>query len=150
MDSSIWSDHTDVRPTILSLVGLQDDYVHDGRIISEMLLGYARPNSVKNSPSFEDLAHVYKQINAPFGEFAMAVLKASTKALASTDAGDATYTSIEGQIQSLTTQRDSLAAKIIGLLDGAAFKGQSFKNQLAQSLISDAQALLNQANALPH
>ena len=26
----VWSDHTDIRPTLLDLVGLQDDYVHDG------------------------------------------------------------------------------------------------------------------------
>jgi hypothetical protein len=60
-----------------------------------------------------------KRLNAPFGEFTMAALKASTKALASTDADDATYTSIEGQIESLTSQRDALAAKMVGLLNGA-------------------------------
>ena len=26
-----WMDHTDLRPTILSLLGLKDDYTHDGR-----------------------------------------------------------------------------------------------------------------------
>jgi len=45
----------------------------------------------------------YKQLNAPFGAFAMATLRASTKALASNDTGDATYLSIEGQIQSSRT-----------------------------------------------
>ena len=34
IDRRTWSDHTDVRPTILSLVGLKDDYVHDGRVVS--------------------------------------------------------------------------------------------------------------------
>src|SRR5207237_9233623 len=43
VDSTTWSDHTDVRPTILELVGLNDDYVHDGWVISEILEGYARP-----------------------------------------------------------------------------------------------------------
>ena len=111
-DGTTWSDHTDVRPTILDLVGLKDDYIHDGRVISEILQGYARPSAVKKSSSFVALAQMYKQLNAPFGEFAMATLRASTKALASNDAGDATYTSIEGQIQSLTTQRDALASQI--------------------------------------
>ncbi len=121
IDSATWSDHTDVRPTILELVGLKDDYVHDGRVISE-----------------------------EFGEFAMDTLKASTKALASNDAGDATYSAIEGQIQSLTSQRDALAAQMIGLLNGAEFNGQSFSDAQAQSLIAQGQALLNQANGLPH
>src|SRR6266849_7606172 len=150
IDSATWSDHTDVRPTILELVGLKDDYVHDGRVISEILQGYARPSALKKSSSFIALAEVYKQLNASFGEFAMDTLKASTKALASNDAGDATYTTIEGQIQSLTAQRDALAAQMIGLLEGAEFKGQTFSDAQAQSLIAQGEALLNQAKALPH
>src|SRR2546425_4661271 len=150
VDSTTWSDHTDVRPTILELVGLNDDYVHDGRVISEILEGYARPLALKKSTSFVALAQVYKQLNAPFGAFAMATLRASTKALASNDADDATYNSIEGQIQALTTQRNTLAAQMISLLDGAEFKGKSFGDAQAQSLIGQGQALLNQANALPH
>src|SRR5438067_11746540 len=75
VDSTTWSDHTDVRPTILELVGLNDDYVHDGRVISEILEGYARPLALKKSTSFVALAQVYKQLNAPFGAFAMATLR---------------------------------------------------------------------------
>jgi len=150
VDGTTWSDHTDVRPTILSLVGLKDDYVHDGRVISEILQGYAQPSAVKKSTSFVALAQMYKRLNAPFGEFAMATLKASTKALVSNDAGDATYNSIEGQIESLTTQRGALASQMIALLDGAEFNGQTFSNAQAQSLIAQGQTLLNQANALPH
>ena len=37
IDGKTWSDHTDARPTILNLVGLKDDYVHDGRVISEVV-----------------------------------------------------------------------------------------------------------------
>ena len=150
IDSTTWSDHTDVRPTMLNLVGLKDDYVHDGRVISEIAQGYALPKALKQSTSFISLAQIYKQLNAPFGAFAMATLKASTKALASNDAGDATYNNIEGQIQSLTSQRDALAAQMIGLLDGAEFNGQAFTSAQAQSLIAQGQDLLNQANALPH
>ncbi len=150
IDSNTWSDHTDVRPTILELVGLKDDYVHDGRVVSEILQGYAQPSALKKSTSFVSLAQMYKQLNAPFGAFAMAVLSSSTKALASNDANDATYNSIEGQIQSLTAQRDALAAQMIGLLNGAEFNGQSFSDAQAQSLIAQGQSLLNQANGLPH
>jgi hypothetical protein len=150
IDSATWSDHTDVRPTILELVGLKDDYVHDGRVISEILQGYANPLALKQSGSFVALAQIYKQLNASFGEFAMDTLKASTKALASNDSGDATYTTIERQIQSLTADRDALAVQMIGLLEGAEFKGQAFSDAQAQSLIAQGEALLNQAKALPH
>jgi hypothetical protein len=101
------------------------------------------PNALKTSTSFISLAEIYKQLNAPFGAFAMATLKASTKALASNDAGDATYNSIEGQIPSLTSQRDALAAQMIGLLNGAEFSGQTFSDAQAQSLIAQGQSLLN-------
>jgi hypothetical protein len=147
-DNTTWSDHTDVRPTILELVGLKDDYVHDGRVISEILQGYAQPSAVKKSGSFSALAAAYKQLNAPFGEFGMAILRASTKALASNDAGDGTYTSIEGQIQSLTGQRDALASQMKALLEGAEFNGQPFSDGAAQSLIAQGQSLLDQANTL--
>ena len=102
------------------------------------------------STSFVPLAQTYKQLNAPFGEFGMAILRAPTKALASNDADDATYSSIGGQIQSLTAQRDALAAQMNALLDGAEFNGQPIGSALAQSLIAQGQALLSQANALPN
>jgi hypothetical protein len=150
IDSTTWSDHTDLRPTILDLVGLKDDYIHDGRLISEILQGYSRPLAVKKSGSFIALAQMYKQLNAPFGEFAMDTLKSSTFALASNDAGDATYNSVEGQIQSLTSQRDAVSTQMKALLEGAAFNGQAFSDSQAQALIAQGQSLLAQANALPH
>jgi hypothetical protein len=150
IDSKTWSDHTDVRPTILNLVGLKDDYVHDGRVISEVLEDSAVPFAVRISPGFTVLSRTYKQLNAPFGAFGMATLRASTKALASNDSGDATYTSIEGKIQSLTTRRDALATEIKGALNGAEFKGQPINTLTALSLILRGNILLAEANHLPH
>ena len=150
IDSKTWSDHTDVRPTILNLVGLKDDYVHDGRVISEVLEDSAVPFAVRISPGFTVLSRTYKQLNAPFGAFGMATLRASTKALASNDMGDATYTSIEGKIQSLSTRRDALAAEIKGALNGAEFKGQPINTLTALSLILRGNILLAEANHLPH
>jgi hypothetical protein len=149
IDSKTWSDHTDVRPTILNLVGLKDDYVHDGRVISEILEGYARPRGLK-SAGFIALAQVYKQLNAPFGAFAMATLRASTKALASNDAGDATYNLIEGKIQSLTAKRDALAAQMIRMLNAAEFRGRTFNDISAFLLSAQGRILLRQASNLPH
>jgi hypothetical protein len=80
----------------------------------------------------------------------MAILRSSTKALASNDAGDATYNSIEGQIASLTAQRDALATQIKTALNGAEFNGQVIGNAQAQSLINQGLTVLNQASALPH
>jgi hypothetical protein len=144
-----WTDHTDLRPTILSLAGLKDDYTHDGRLLSGDLSGYAIPAAVKkNLTDFTQLADAYKQLNASFGTFAMNTLKASTHALASNDSGDATYNSIEGQIQSLTSQRDALAAQIKAALDGATFNNQPLNSAQVQSWLSQAQSLQSQAAAL--
>jgi arylsulfatase A-like enzyme len=35
--TNVFTDHTDLRPTLLSLVGLEDDYDHDGRAIFEIM-----------------------------------------------------------------------------------------------------------------
>jgi hypothetical protein len=144
-----WTDHTDLRPTILSLVGLKDDYGHDGRLLTQDLTGYAVPAAIKKSGgSFGQLADAYKQLNAPFGTFAMNTLKASTHALASNDSGDSTYKSIEGQIESLTSQRDVLAEHIKAALDGATFDKQPLNSAQVQSWLAQAQSLQSQAATL--
>ena len=33
---AIWTDHTDVRPTLMTLLGLHDDYTWDGRAIEQI------------------------------------------------------------------------------------------------------------------
>jgi hypothetical protein len=148
VDATTWSDHTDLRPTMLSLVGLKDDYTHDGRLLREDLSGWAVPDAVQQSGRFVQLSGLYKQLNASFGSFAMDTLKASTRALASNDADDATYNQIEGQIQSLTSQRDALAAQIKAALDAATFDNQALSNAQAGSFVSQAKSLLSQASAL--
>ena len=76
----------------------------------------------------------------------MDTLTASTKALESTD--DSVYTSIEGSIQSLTNQRNALAAQIRSALNAAAFGGQALDEQQAKGWIDQANGLIAQAQAL--
>jgi hypothetical protein len=149
IDSTTWSDHTDIRPTILTLVGLQDDYSHDGRVLVEDLDGYAQPLAVKKSTSFVALSQIYKQLNACVGQFGLKTLSVSTKALESgSSTDDSTYTNLENQLISLGNQRDALAAQMIALLEGAEFNNTPFSDAQAQSLISQGQNLLNQVNAM--
>ncbi|MGZ3582652.1 MAG: sulfatase-like hydrolase/transferase [Ktedonobacterales bacterium] len=149
VNGTIWSDHTDIRPTVLSLLGLKDDYVSDGRVLFEALYDWAVPQTVRaHSETLQRLAETYKQINAPIGELSLASLQASTTALKSNAAGDATYTQVEGQLATLTSQRDTLAAQMSALLNDAEFNGKAIDEQQAKSLIDQGQALLAQANAL--
>jgi len=147
VDSSTWTDHTNVRPTMLSLLGLQDDYGHDGRVLIEALDKAVIPKELnQHKKTTTDLGAIYEQLNAPFGQFGMDILVASTRAIKSTD--ESLYNSIEGSIATLTTQRDALAGQIKSALGGAAFKGQQIKEQDAKNWIAQAQKLLNQAAAL--
>jgi hypothetical protein len=144
IDSTTWTDHTNLRPTMLSLLGLKDDYVDDGRVLVEALRRHATPDALQGS-TVQQLGDAYEQVNASFGDFSAATLKASTKAL---EGSDATYTSIEDALASLTTQRDALAALIRSALNGAAFNGQPINHAQAQSWIDQANQLIAQAQAL--
>lgn len=146
IDSFTWSDHTDIRPTMLMLVGLQDDYPHDGRALVEDLQGWAQPATLKKGGAFLPLAQILKQINAPLGQLGLATLQISTTAMESGSASDdSTYTDLENQLISITTQRNALATQILSLLEGAEFEGQVIDKSTAKQLINQAQALLKQA-----
>jgi hypothetical protein len=149
IDSSTWSDHTDIRPTMMMLLGLRDDYSHDGRALTEDLNGWAIPAAAKKNGGFQSLAPVYKQIEATLGPFGLDTLAASTKALESGNStDDSTYTNLENKLNSLGSQRDTLAGQMNSLLEGAAFNNQPITQQQAQPLEAQAQALLNQAAGL--
>jgi hypothetical protein len=147
IDNSTWSDHTDIRPTMLVLLGLTDDYQHEGRALTEKLSGWAQPSAVKKGGSFVALAQAFKQINAPVGALGLASLQASTVGLESSDPGDVTYSNIESQLASFTSQRDALAAQILALLEDAEFNNQPIPDQQAASLIQQAQGLLSNVQA---
>jgi hypothetical protein len=149
MDST-WTDHTNVRPTILELAGLQDDYLNDGRVLIEVLSDQAVAQTLRaHRETLLRLGAVYEQVNASFGQFGLDLLTASTRALKSGSAtDDTTYASIETSIGNLTAQRDALAAQIRAALNGAAFAGQPLNEQQAKGWIDQAQSLIDQANAL--
>jgi len=147
-DDQTWSDHTDIRPTILSLLGLGDSYVHDGRVLIEAIETNAQPVKLRgHQNTLADFVSIFKQINAPFGEFGLNSLKISTAALGSTAANDAVYTSLEQKISGWTVQRDTIASQMKSMLDGATFNGNVFNEPQAKHLISQAQALLSEVKS---
>ena len=148
VDSVTWSDHTDDRPTMLTLLGLKDDYQHEGRALTEKFTGWARPAAVKKGGTYLALAQILKQIDAPLGPLGVATVHASTVAMESGDVNsDATYTSIEGQLAAFGAQRDALVAQILPLLEAAEFDGTPIPEATAQSLIQQAQTLLSSVEA---
>jgi hypothetical protein len=149
VDGAIWSDHTDIQPTMMALLGLHDDYTPDGVVLGDVIESSALPPAMlSNYPTLDALAGVYTQLEAAVGQFGLATLTASTRALASNSAGDATYTGIENKLTSLGAARDALATQMQTLLIGAEFGGQPISATTAESLISKGQALLAQAGTL--
>ncbi|HEY8803193.1 MAG TPA: hypothetical protein VIN00_08950, partial [Candidatus Dormibacteraeota bacterium] len=86
----LWTDHADIRPTILALAGLKDDYAHQGRPIAEVM--------TETRQDLNRLAFVYKQINAPVGQLSLDSVAFATKATLSTSAGDETYIAADATI----------------------------------------------------
>ena len=148
-DQAIFTDHTDLRPTINALTGLPDTYESDGRVMTQALVSGAVPAGVSAEQStVEALGAAYKAINAPFGQFAQDMLATSTKALQGADLGDTIYTSKEGSVANLTAARDVLAAQIRTALDLAEFGSQPIDAVEAAGWVSQAQTLMTNADAL--
>jgi len=137
-----------VRPTLLTLVGLQDDYRHHGRTIIEPLPTLALPPSLRQSrDALSELGAVYKQVNAAFGRFAMDTLRASTIALNSgAGADDQDYQRLESRISALTDERDALAAQ--EMLDAAAFGGRAIDEDRVEFVLERASDLLERVGRL--
>lgn len=138
---AVFSDHTDVRPTMLALVGLKDDYVHDGRVLAEWMDTHALPQGIRQrSEEFIELAQVYKQLNAPLGRLGR---KSLVYANRSVTADDATYMRYLVKIGDITAQRNSLAAQIKVALNGAAFNHQPVDEGTEGGLSHRARALID-------
>lgn len=121
----VFSDHTDLRPTVMAVLGLKDDYIHDGRVLVENLDPHVLPDSLRDSLfTYTALAQAYKQINATKGPLGVNSLVAANQAITS---NDATYHRFLTQIGAVTTERDALANQMIVLLNGAAFGNQPIR-----------------------
>ena len=147
IDSQTWSDHTDVQPTMLRLLGLESSYPSDGRVLVEDLLPWAVPASLtQHRGTLMRLAAAYKQLNAPFGQFGMDTLTAATSAMQTgSAANDSAYTAFDQALAALTAERDTLAGTIRDALSAAAFDGRSIDEHQAQAWIDQANDLIGRA-----
>jgi hypothetical protein len=141
---AVFTDHTDTRPTILRLVGLKDDYAHDGRVITEALDPEILPPALSENPlTISLLGQAYKQIYATRGELGAKTLTGiSTTALKSNSPGDATYLALEAEIANITARRNAIAGPMIDMLEKAEFDNVPIDEFQALSLIEQAGALL--------
>jgi hypothetical protein len=147
LDETTWTDHVDYRPTINALLGLSDSYLDDGRVITQVFTPKAGSHELnEHGKTTADLGAMYKQVNAPFGQFALDTLTASTAALKSTD--ELRYDRIETAIANLTLERNTLAAQIRATLNAAAAGTGQIDESQAKAWITQGQSLLDRAHAL--
>jgi hypothetical protein len=134
-----WVDHTDVRPTLLALVGLKDDYVSDGRVVTEVL---NRAPQATGNPGFLALAQCYKQLNSSVGLFGTDVITADTAAIATgSAANDQRYQQFETELQQLGSARDQVATTIKDELFNAEFNNQPLPGHGFPALVGCAVVL---------
>lgn len=149
VDSRTWADETDVRPTLMYLTGLTDDYAHQGRVLFEDLKKGALPSSLSDSSvrsAFLALGETYKQLNAGVGEFALDTLRFATEGLESSSS--TVYANMESALKSIGASRDALAATIESDLENVEFSGGSISVSTANTLTAQAEELINDAASL--
>lgn len=143
---AVFSDHTDVRPTMLALLGLKDSYVHDGRVLSEWMDRTALPPGIRgHRENFVELAEVYKQLNAPLGTLGRASLLYANRSITNVDGVYARYLN---RINDITSERNSLASNIKTVLNAAAFGNQPVDEGSEDGLGHRARALIDRVRDL--
>jgi hypothetical protein len=143
---AIFSDRADVRPTLMALVGLADDYVHDGRVLAEWIDSSALPSGIRRDrENFIELARSFKQLNAPLGALGQASLVWANRSISGTDR---TYARYLRQIADITAQRDALAGSIKMVLNRASFGHQAVGDFAEDRLGDRARDLIDRVKDL--
>jgi hypothetical protein len=135
----LWTDHSDIRPTIMALTGLHDDYIHQGRPISQVM--------AETRQDLNRLGDVYKQINAPVGQLSLDSIAFATRATLSNSSGDQTYINADAKIAAWTSQRNALASQMIALLDTTAPGYTNHNDRNVNNLIRQGEQLLAEVHA---
>jgi hypothetical protein len=145
-NDSVFSDHTDVRPTMLALLGLKDSYVHDGRVLSEWMERRALPSAIRQrQENFVELAEVYKQLNAPLGALCRASMTYANRSITGVDKVYARYLT---KIDDITNDRNALAKQIKMVLNAAAFGTQPVDEYSEDGLGHRARELIERVRDL--
>ena len=141
VDGTTWTDHVDYRPTILALAGIQDSYVHDGRVIVENLNPAVLPAAVaSNMNAYQSLVVAYKQLTAPYGTVNTVSLPLSTRTVALTD--ETAYEAAVAWLDDYRTRRDTLTTTIKTYIDAAVFSSGPFDATTAGTYTTAANSMI--------
>jgi hypothetical protein len=145
----VWTDHTDVRATMLTELGLVDSYQLDGRAILEILNGNAVPSGDNvHRGQLQTLGAAYKQLTAPFGSIGMDSLKFATAAIQTgSSSDDSAYVAADAKLADWLARRDTIAGDIRDLLSGLAAGGPSPSSAAISALTQQANDLIAEVHA---
>ncbi len=144
-DNDVFTDHADIRPTVLALLGLVDDYAHDGRVVAEFIEPSALPVPIQsNIQNFIALAGALKQIDAPLGALATNGLALSTQMIGYADSA---YAYSSKAMEALVIARNLLAMQIKSQLEQTAFANVPLDGSRVASLVGSAHALIAEVAA---
>jgi len=93
------------------------------------------------------LGACYKQLNSSVGQFGALTLHAATAAIESSTLGDARYRVVDASLAGLDKLRDSLALRVKGELEAAAFGDQPIAGAAGQTVV--CKSIISAAAALP-
>ncbi len=146
---AVWTDHTDVRPTMFADLGLVDTYDNDGRVITELLDDKALPQGLQvHRAGLESLGAAYKQLTAPFGSVGMDSLTYATAAIQTgSSSDDAAYVAGQAQLATWLARRDAIAGRIRTLLNDLARGGHATNTATINRLRSEANDLIAEVHA---
>jgi hypothetical protein len=100
--------------------------------------------------SLQALGAIYKQLDAPFGQFGQDSETVSTRAAQTTSPGEALYTGYDQQLEQCAGAREALAGEINGLLTGAQFGGAHVSEPDVLRLAVRGAWLIAQMHRLAH
>jgi arylsulfatase A-like enzyme len=141
-DDSVFSDHTDMRPTMMALLGLKDDYVHDGRVLAEKLDESAMPHGIRDSKN--DFLRACGDLQAAQRTAWISRHERLIFANRSIVSDDTTYNQYLATLGPIVAARDALAAQIKTVLDDASFADKRIDHEQADSLVRQARRIIDQ------
>ena len=146
---AVWTDHTDVHPTMTALLGLTDDYQVDGRVVTQIMTDAAIPKGLSvHQPQLEALGAAYKQLTAPFGSVGMDSLRFSTAAINTGSSSDDTaYAAAQVKLGDWLARRDDIAGRISDLLTTLATGGHPVGVSKIRDLTNEANAFIAEVHA---
>ena len=162
--TSVWTDETDLIPTLLDLTGLHSSYTPDGRVITQIINASdsadAENTVALHSADATLLGTDLKKLDAPVwmsnegtsqtngsdDGFGTATLAADTAGLASGSTGsDSLYTTVEADITQSTAERNAVVSDIQAQLLAAELSNAPTNGATDES---DTTCLLTYANIL--